>query len=679
MDLKVAIEEIISKPKYDYIMVFCRRGDLGELVDRQPVCMVDLNEQREGAVIPDKMLQTFLAVKMPIAKKAEMRKMINDGRQSIVIGNPVKKRIKLDKLAEVSKDLYSTVGDDVWATPLKIEPIEVEDETDFEEELFAPKVKDVRAWVGGSVTVGTNLGDDYATWEALGADDGEFTSDGTATQTSAITETGQCVLTTDLGGYTMTLDFGDFLLKNSFSGNGIFYVSSGIGRVDIKNLNFLRTADATNTVYAIFRMLDSGTRTKTCRFINCKIDGGGYSGTGIYYGNVNDTVYIYGTIISNCTRGINIGDLQAASKIENCTIHNCNVGLDAGNKACTLNNNYISDCTTCIDNNGAATGYNNYTEDATGADANWATGSGNQTNQVFADQFETGEENTITDDPALWLKLANDVVDAAGNYTPVASNLTYTDGWWYGSNGAASFNGSSSFVDCGNVNYTDNLSVMFKIKLRDIATGSTILGKYFIDNSLGINDRSWAFFIDDNKLKAIITQDGTFDTNRKEYRYLIEPINDTWYSLGMSFEGSTSTLKLYVNGKEADVSKTVDGAISSIYSSTTPVFIGARKGSTGGTAHTDCVIDDFKMFNSVLTPAQFKAQYDADEARRFYPKPILKGTAVTPTVTGFTYYNELSFSEGQEVVGAKGLAVSSGLVGRIAQDNYHYGITMGVN
>ena len=41
----------MAETEYDYFIVFCRRGDLGELVDRQPVCMVDLvlTKEERGA------------------------------------------------------------------------------------------------------------------------------------------------------------------------------------------------------------------------------------------------------------------------------------------------------------------------------------------------------------------------------------------------------------------------------------------------------------------------------------------------------------------------------------------------------------------------------------------------------------------------------------------------------
>ena len=113
------------------------------------------------------------------------------------------------------------------------------------------------------------------------------------------------------------------------------------------------------------------------------------------------------------------------------------------------------------------------------------------------------------------------------------------------------------------------------------------------------NQRGWQAGVASGKFQVVISQDGLFSTEYKQYDSN-DSVNDgEWNHLAFTWDAGTLTL--YINGVEAAVTKTTDNAITAIYNGTAPFVIGAI--SAGGANRFAGSLSDVRVYSSVLTGA----------------------------------------------------------------------------
>ena len=113
------------------------------------------------------------------------------------------------------------------------------------------------------------------------------------------------------------------------------------------------------------------------------------------------------------------------------------------------------------------------------------------------------------------------------------------------------------------------------------AKGNEQISKSFFGQGgagVGINKRSWRLMTGDwsfeDKLAVYLSDDGTASFGHRKYYYTDSAIafDNYWHHVG--FTWNSGTLKLYVDGKEASVTKDNDDAITSLYNTDADVSIG---------------------------------------------------------------------------------------------------------
>jgi hypothetical protein len=302
------------------------------------------------------------------------------------------------------------------------------------------RVEDLNAVSTGSYTVGSDGGDDYSSWENAIADMANLTGDLTFTQTSDLTATAAALATENIGAYKLTFTVGDdnWHYGNSLRGYAITHTHDGQvfdlridgsgGTVEICRLRFVGDFTPTGYRSAILFPLTSGSVTADINHVF--IDGNGKYGHGISIADAQVTGNIWGCVVHGClysasSTGISLGTVAAASIIEDCTAYGCDNGISAGNNAitvrrCAAYGNGSNDFYAIA----SATGYSNYSDDASADDANWATGSGNGTGGDPATDFDSVD----SDRPDFLRPAAGRVLSSPSNTTRLASNTTDISG-----------------------------------------------------------------------------------------------------------------------------------------------------------------------------------------------------------------------------------------------------------
>jgi len=255
----------------------------------------------------------------------------------------------------------------------------------------------------GSYTVGSS--DDYATWALATADIANLTGDLTFTQRTAVTDTGGSSLTEDLGGFILKITSnasskGDPTLGHLISvnhGSDQFNLPmAGSGTLEISNLKFKRLVSI-GAVYEIKIRAWAASTTPVIKIHDILFDGNSKGGRAFY---VNDNLSSNWDFRAWNCKGygahayVFLTDVGGTGTIkwDNMVAYGAtNTGFYCGNVAiltvtnCVAANITTSDFAFIVN----AVGKNNASEDATAADANWGTGSGNVTSIVAADEFES--------------------------------------------------------------------------------------------------------------------------------------------------------------------------------------------------------------------------------------------------------------------------------------------------
>ena len=348
--------------------------------------------------------------------------------QSIIADTTTSKLMDFGKLEAVlgdnkfTEEFYSKEGAAVILPKFVDYTAKIKNEKDVNN----PAVLDVKSISSGSATVGS--GGDYATWAAAFTDIANLTGNLTFTQISDVTETAESLIREDLGGYAFVCTSnsqhggnpkaGWLITQNSddytFRLQGV-----GAGSMSLDGVHILSAVAQTGSKSVVFaNNNDSSTVNINDNLIDCN---GGTGHRGIDVRDANVTHQIYNNVVWEAeNEGILIVVSNAANLIENNIFYGCNEGLQFTSDALGVSrNNICVSTTTDFVDISAATGYNNASYDATAANANWGTGTGNIENITPANEFVS------TDDTSpYFLKLKDGSLDGAGATPGIAGNTT---------------------------------------------------------------------------------------------------------------------------------------------------------------------------------------------------------------------------------------------------------------
>lgn len=156
-------------------------------------------------------------------------------------------------------------------------------------------------------------------------------------------------------------------------------------------------------------------------------------------------------------------------------------------------------------------------------------------------------------------------------------------------------------ADSASLDITNNLTAMLWVRGSDATPD--IDERLFSKYKTSDGNRSWMMTsgsANGARLRILISDDGTFNAgHRKDYTTSVTAIeNGAWHHLAFTF--SSGTLKVYVDGVEdTSVTKTVDEAITSVFSSAAPVALAANGdlAERWGTGY----LDEAKVWSEALS------------------------------------------------------------------------------
>ena len=192
--------------------------------------------------------------------------------------------------------------------------------------------------------------------------------------------------------------------------------------------------------------------------------------------------------------------------------------------------------------------------------------------------FETDTKNVIIWDGTNWRGYTND-----GALTPFSGNRYALD-----------FDGADDYLDISGIatdidSWTDvSWSAWYK--------GTDNQGYIFRASPAGVANPHIGMSIQNNKLFGVVF-DGS-DQSSNEHQTIIN--NGNWHHLAVTFDGSTSVIKTYVDGVANTTSITNQGA--SIGTGYTAANVGRRPSASH--LYTDGLIDEFAIWDSVLNATE---------------------------------------------------------------------------
>ncbi|HUJ71692.1 MAG TPA: putative Ig domain-containing protein, partial [Verrucomicrobiae bacterium] len=201
--------------------------------------------------------------------------------------------------------------------------------------------------------------------------------------------------------------------------------------------------------------------------------------------------------------------------------------------------------------------------------------------------------------------------DSAGSDPGVLSNFTFTttSGWVTGHIGnALAFNGSNDFVrlDSSQLNFTNNFSVSVWLRPHDALLGQgsflSVRSRYASSGfNFEINKNDFALMGQTTAGYQLI---GFF---RGQFQ------NDTWYHVVVVYD--KSVINVYVNGVAltADNGQSPNWGGDIVMDPTASSKIGAENGGSNLGFVFNGLIDDLRIYNRTLAPAEVLALYQADQ------------------------------------------------------------------
>lgn len=177
------------------------------------------------------------------------------------------------------------------------------------------------------------------------------------------------------------------------------------------------------------------------------------------------------------------------------------------------------------------------------------------------------------------------------------------------------FNGTDEYInapDDATLDIADDLTASVWIN-GSSGSSQSILGKYDRDSQ-----RSWLITTaSSTKARIIISDDGLggppLSSNLKDFTTSIDVLDNTWHHIAFTF--ASGTLRIFVDGVEdTSVIKTSDGPITTIFSSTSDLNVGALTNIGVAEQFFGGGIDEASIWDTtVLTPTEIAEIYNNGE------------------------------------------------------------------
>ena len=176
-------------------------------------------------------------------------------------------------------------------------------------------------------------------------------------------------------------------------------------------------------------------------------------------------------------------------------------------------------------------------------------------------------------------------------------------------NRSRSFDGVDDYVTIPDPDEsTTNLTVACWVKSTQSGADKVFVSHW---NTGGTQDKAWVMTLGDSGEFRVVTSSVNDGLNRKIYRTNNSINNGNWHHVAFTF--SNNSLKLFVDGSEAVVSKDNDHTVPSLYNSTQPISIGGSLNSTNIQYPTDCNLADVRIYDTDLTATEISDLYSGTD------------------------------------------------------------------
>ena len=213
----------------------------------------------------------------------------------------------------------------------------------------------------------------------------------------------------------------------------------------------------------------------------------------------------------------------------------------------------------------------------------------------------------------MWSGAGSKVYDLSGE--GIEGSFVSTTHWESGKKGSVvDYDGNSdliNFGDCftfGDGSSDKPFSIVSLIYPRD-ATNFGILTKAI---SLSAGDSEWYFEISDNDKLRVSMCDSRIDQRiGRVYNTALTSLENTWIHVGMSYDGSGSSvgLRIYKDGIRVDDINNIAGSYVAMENTTTPVLSGSFLRDYSGGRWANGLIDHIYVYNRVLSASEFALLY----------------------------------------------------------------------
>ena len=232
----------------------------------------------------------------------------------------------------------------------------------------------------------------------------------------------------------------------------------------------------------------------------------------------------------------------------------------------------------------------------------------------------TAYNSTMTFDDAAAGNDGTIVIGSGGGEDTVGTCDTSSTAWGSGATGkrgaSLDFDGTDDYVwmaDDNKFSFTNGsgtdrpFSVSAWIKMDD-ATNFRLVEKFGSSDSV----REWALLTNASDLLTFTVRDSGGDPLIRRYNTALTGYQSTWTHILGTYDGTAviGGLKLYLNGVRVDDTDSSTGTYNGMSNTTQYVSIGQGSG-----LYANGQIDDVRIFNYALTPAQVKTDYTGGAVR----------------------------------------------------------------
>ena len=208
----------------------------------------------------------------------------------------------------------------------------------------------------------------------------------------------------------------------------------------------------------------------------------------------------------------------------------------------------------------------------------------------------------------------------------------------------STFDGTGDYLDISNLTNSNETYFSAFTWVKSSIQSGTIGGVY----EWGDYGQSWLMEVRNSGL-AVRIGDDSLNVDAKNYNSTIDIANGNWHHVGFTYDGSTNTLKLYINGTEdAAVDRIVDNSTNQITNVAYNFSIGCIFNYGLPEAFFNGQIDEFIIFNRSLSSTEVQALYNSSQYNLERQLNLSNGsysyTAMAVDSSGNQNSNTLSFT-----------------------------------